>query len=81
MPSLKYLPGTLPQKRLITALGKLGLIINKDGGKGSHYKVTHQTTQKSITIPERLNKVVLLYLLKEIERISGISWEDIKREL
>lgn len=81
MPSLKYLPGTLPRKKLTIALEKLGFTINKDGGKGSHYKVIHQTTQKSITIPERLNKVVLLYLLKEIERISGISWEDIKREL
>lgn len=81
MPSLKYLPGTLPRKKLTIALERLGFTINKDGGKDSHYKVIHQTTQKSITIPERLNKVVLLYLLKEIERISGISWEDIKREL
>ncbi|NCU44499.1 type II toxin-antitoxin system HicA family toxin [Candidatus Falkowbacteria bacterium] len=81
MPSLKYLPGTLPRKKLTIALERLGFTINKNGGKGSHYKVIHQTTQKSITIPERLNKVVLLYLLKEIERISGISWEDIKREL
>lgn len=81
MPSFKYLPGTLPRKKLTIALEKLGFTINKNGGKGSHYKVIHQTTQKSITIPERLNKVVLLYLLKEIERISGISWEDIKREL
>ena len=81
MPSLKYLPGTLPRKKLTIALERLGFTINKDGGKGSHYKVIHQTTQKSITIPERLNKVVLFYLLKEIERISGISWEDIKQKL
>ena len=81
MPSLKNLPGALPRKKLTAALEKFGFIINKNGGKGSHYKATHQITQKSITIPKYLNKVVLLYLLKEIEKISGISWEDIKKEL
>lgn len=81
MPSLKYLPGTLPQKKLTIALEKLGFTINKTGGKGSHYKATHKITQKSITIRQRLNKVVLLYLLKEIEKISGVSWKDIKEKL
>jgi predicted RNA binding protein YcfA (HicA-like mRNA interferase family) len=81
MPSLKYLPGTLSRKKLTTALEKLDFTINKDGGKGSHYKATYQITQKSVTIPQNLNKTVLLYLLKEIEKISGISWENIKQKL
>ncbi len=81
MLSLKYLPDTLPQRKLAAALEKIGFTINKTGGKGSHYKATYQINQKLITIPKHLNKVVLLYLLKEIEKISGISWEEIKREL
>jgi hypothetical protein len=38
-------------------------------------------TQKSISVDSDLRKDVLHYLLKEIEAISGITWERIKEEL
>jgi len=38
-------------------------------------------TQKSVTIIGDLRKDVLHYSLKEIEKISGIDWEQIKEKL
>ena len=81
MPSLSELPGEIKRKKFIRALQRLGLIIDKTGGDGSHYKVTFIKTQKSITIPSKLRKDVLYYLLKEIKIISDLNWEDIKIEL
>ncbi|MFA5188523.1 MAG: type II toxin-antitoxin system HicA family toxin [Patescibacteria group bacterium] len=81
MPSLSELPGEIKRKKFTKALIRLGFIINKKGGDGSHYKITWPTTQKSITIQSKLRKDVLYYLLKEIEEVSDITWDDIKREL
>jgi len=81
MPSLSQLPGNTRRAELIKALRRLGFIINKAGGNGSHYKVTWPRTQKSVTIQSDLRKDVLSYVLKEIEAYSGITWEDIKKEL
>jgi len=57
------------------------LVIDKTGGAGSHYKVTWPHTQKSVTLQAELRKDVLYYILKEIEQYSGVTWEDIKKEL
>ena len=81
MPSLSKLPGNLDRKKLIKALERLGFIINIVGGKGSHIKIVWPHNQKSITIQKNLPKQVLLYVLKEIETISNIKWEDIRKEL
>lgn len=80
MPSRSQLPGNIKRRKFIKALERLGFEINKSGGDGSHYKATW-TNQKSITIPSDLRKDVLYYLLKEIENITGITWEDIKNKL
>jgi predicted RNA binding protein YcfA (HicA-like mRNA interferase family) len=78
MPSLSDLPGSISRDKLMKALVRLGFIISKRGGKGDHYKATFEKTQKSITLPDsHLSKQVLSYILKEIEKYSGISWEDI----
>ncbi|OGD31508.1 hypothetical protein A3C91_01345 [Candidatus Azambacteria bacterium RIFCSPHIGHO2_02_FULL_52_12] len=81
MPSLSELPGEIKRKKFTKALARLGFIIDTRGGNGSHFKATWPKTQKSITIQSKLRKDVLYYLLKEIEQYSGITWEDIKKEL
>ena len=81
MPSLNELPGEIRRPKFTKALERLGFIIDKKGGNGSHYKIIWPKTQKSIAIQSNLRKDVLYYLLKEIEKYSGITWEDIKKEL
>lgn len=81
MPSHDELPGEIKRKKFINALAKLGFEINTKGGDGSHIKAIWPRTQKSITIQSELRKDVLYYLLKEIEKYSGITWNDIKKIL
>lgn len=81
MPSLSDLPGEIKREKFIRALKRLGFNINKTGGDGSHYKITWPKTQKSVTIQSKLRKDVLGYLLKEIEKISGVTWNEIEKEL
>lgn len=79
--SLPDLPGEIKRDKFARALIRLGFILNEDGGKGSHCKLTWPPTQKSITLQSDLRKDVLRYVLKEIEKLSGITWENIKKEL
>ena len=81
MPSRSQLPGQIKRNKFTKALERLGFEINKSGGDGSHYKATCTRTQKQITVPYDLRKDVLYYLLKEIEKISGVTWEEIQKEL
>jgi len=82
MPPLSELPGSVSRETLLRALTRLGFIIDKSGGKGDHCKITWPRNQKSITLPYRtLPKKVLKYLLKEIETISNVNWERIRKEL
>lgn len=81
MPSRSELPGELPRQKFLNALHRLSFDINVVGGKGDHFKVTWPPTQKSVTVIGDLRKDVLYYLLKEIEKISNITWEDIKGKL
>ena len=81
MPSLSELPGEIKRKKFTKALKRLGFLIDKTGGDGSHYKVIWPNTQKSVTVQAKLRKDVLYYVLKEIEEISDITWEDIRKEL
>ena len=69
------------RKKFIRALIRRGFLIDERGGDGSHYKATWPKTQKSVTIQSDLRKDVLYYLLKEIEHCSGITWDDIRKEL
>ncbi len=81
MPSLSQLPGEIKRRKFIKSLARLGFIIDTKGGSGSHYKAIWPRTQKSIIIQSKLRKDVLYYLLKEIKEYSGITWDDIKKEL
>ena len=81
MPSLSELPGEIKRKKFTKALKRLGFIIDKSGGDGSHYKITWPETQKSITLQAKMRKDVLHYILKEIEEYSGVTWNDIRKEL
>lgn len=60
---------------------RLGFEINSVGGKGDHVKIIWPPTQKSVTIIGDVRKDVLYYVLKEIEIISGVTWEHIQKEL
>ena len=79
MPALSELQD-VTRKQLLRALSRLGFRINHSGGKGSHCKATWRN-EKCVTIPDFKNKVQSKYLLKEIEEISGVTWENIKEEL
>ena len=81
MPSRSELPGDLPRKKFLRALCRLGFVVNTVGGKGDHIKLIWPPTQKSISVDSDLRKDVLYYLLKEIETISGLTWEQIKSQL
>lgn len=81
MPSRSELPGDVKRVKFTKALSRLGFIIDEKGGDGSHYKATWPKTQKSVTIQSDLRNDVLYYLLKEIEKCSEVTWEDIKKEL
>lgn len=63
------------------ALIRLGFEINTRGGDGSHIKIIWPKTQKSLTIPEDLRKDVLYYIVKEIEAMCEVTWDEIKKEL
>jgi len=80
MPSLSELPGEIKRKKFTKALERLGFIINRTGGKGDHCKAIWRNG-KAIVIQYELRKDVLYYLVKEIELISGVTWEDIKKNL
>lgn len=81
MPSRSELPGELSRRKFLNALIRLGFTVDVFGGKGDHVKVIWPLTQKSITVTGDLRKDVLYYLLKEIETISGITWEQVKNQL
>ena len=81
MPSHSDLPSDISRKKLARALQRLGFIINTKGGKGSHFKAIFARTQKSITMSSKINKSVLVYILKEIEEYSEITWDEIKKQL
>lgn len=80
MPSHNDLPSDLSRKKLSKALVRLGFEVDKRGGDGSHYKVICPN-QKVVTLQYKLHKQILKVILKEIERYSGVTWEQIKKEL
>lgn len=77
MPSHSELPGNLKRKKLISSLVRLGFEINQVGGNGSHFKAMWKNN-KSVTLPNKLPRQTLYYILKEIDEVSGIKWKDIK---
>lgn len=81
MPSRSELPGELSRKKFLNALTRVGFKINTVGGKGDHFKAIWPATQKTLTIIGDIRNDVLYYLLKDIEKYSGLTWEDIKKEL
>ena len=81
MPSRSQLPGNLNRKKFLRALSRCGFEIDMSGGDGSHCKATWPQTQKSVTIQKDLRKDVLYYLLKDIEKYSDITWDDINKNL
>lgn len=81
MPSRSELPGEIKHRKLLRALRRCGFVVDTVGGKGSHIKVTWPPTQKAVTVIRKTDKNVLHYLLKEIEEISGITWNDIRVQL
>jgi hypothetical protein len=81
MPSRSELPGFVSRQKFLKAVVKLGFEINYKGGRGDHVKIIWSHTQKSITVDLDLRKDVLYYLLKQIEQVSGVTWEQIRELL
>lgn len=81
MPSRSELPGEIKRNKLTKALVRLGFVIDKSGGDGSHYKIECPHSGKIVTLPQDLKKATLYYVLKEIENYSDVTWDDIKKEL
>lgn len=81
MPPLNELPGNISRDKFTKALERLGFELNKRGGNGSHYKATWPRTQKVIVIQKKISKYTLKYILDEIEKCSGISWNEIENKL
>lgn len=77
MSTRSELPGEIKRRKFTKSLQKIGFIENSKGGKGNHLKYTWPKNNKNIVIPERLDKDVLYYILKEIKQMSGITWKDI----
>jgi len=80
MPLLSELPGEVKRKKLAKALEGLGFVINKQGGRGSHYKIICPINGKMIILPNRLDKDVLYYVVREIEKYTDYTWQDIKNK-
>lgn len=81
MPSLSELPSNISRQKFIGALRRLGFVINTKGGKGSHIKAIIPKSGKTIIIPDNFRKDILYHCVSAIEELSGITWEDIKKEL
>lgn len=81
MPSPNDVPGEIKRNKFLNALQRVGFVINKVGGNGSHYKAIWPSNNKSVTIPQNLPKLTVKYILKEIEECSGVTWENIREAL
>lgn len=60
---------------------RAGFIIDTKGGNGSHIKAIWPQNQKVIVIQQRLQKQTLSYVLKEIEQVTGVTWDDLRKYL
>jgi predicted RNA binding protein YcfA (HicA-like mRNA interferase family) len=78
MSTLSELPGSIKRKKFARGLRRVGFVENKKGGKGNHSKFIWKNN-KHVTVPERIDKDVLYYILKEVEEISGVTWDEIKK--
>lgn len=81
MPSHSELPGEIKRSKFLKICKRLGFVIDKKGGDGSHFKIIWPKNNKMVTVPENLPKQTLNYVCKEMMEISGLAWKDIKKEL
>lgn len=81
MPSYSELPGEIKRSKFFRICRRLGFIIDRKGGDGSHCKITWPKNSKMVIIPADLPKQTLKYILDEMIEISGLEWKDIKKEL
>jgi len=81
MPSLSELPGEIKRPKFLKVCRRLGFVIDRKGGDGSHFKIVWPKNNKMVTVPEDLPKQTLKYIIKEMMEVSCLDWEDIKKEL
>ena len=71
------LPASIKRKKLIKALGRLGFLVDKSKGDGSHYKLYSLDKSRSITIPKSLEgihtrKTLETFIEKDISDIQKL---------
>ncbi|MBN1585001.1 type II toxin-antitoxin system HicA family toxin [Candidatus Uhrbacteria bacterium] len=81
MPPLSELPSDLSREKLIRALVRLGFVVDRTGGKGSHCKLVWPKSGKAVTVLCHLHKHACKYVIEQAMVISGLEWEIIDREL
>jgi predicted RNA binding protein YcfA (HicA-like mRNA interferase family) len=81
MPPLSELPSDLSRETLVRALIRLGFVVDRTGGKGSHCKMVWPRSGKAVTIRCKLHRCAIKYVVEQAMEISGLTWEDIKKEL
>lgn len=70
----------LKQKDWVKACKKLGLVIDKKKGKGSHYRIVNPDTNQTTTLPYKCHKYISLNIYGTLLE-WGISEEDLDKAL
>ena len=70
----------LKQKQWSKACIKLGLIVDKKKGKGSHYRIVNPVTNQATTLPSDCHKYISLDIYKTLLE-WGYSEVDIDKAL
>ena len=63
MPSHSELPGEIKRSKFLKICKRLGFVIDKKGGDGSHFEVVWPKNNKMVTVPENLPKQTLKYII------------------
>lgn len=70
----------LKQRDWVRACKKLGLVVDKKRGKGSHFRIINPDTGQATTLPSKCHKYISLAIYSCLLE-WGISEEDLDRAL
>lgn len=70
----------ISQKKWCKAVKRLNLTVDKNKGKGSHYRIINPDTNQATTLPHKCHKFISLEIYKTLLE-WGFSEEDIDNSL